>query len=201
MPPAMRPLAHVFAFFSTLALASSLFAAACSTGSSPPEDASGAPAQGTSAAVADAPRGDAPPSASEAAGGPHTGEPLTEVANPAPSGGVVMNNGTAPGGAGTSDRTQGIIDAVTAARDRYRACFDAWAKKAAPADETQITLTIKVKEGGETDSAGFKADETDITDKGVEGCMLDVTKSLKFPPSPKGMVTTYNHRFKFKKRK
>lgn len=197
----MRPSTHVLAFFSTLALSAGVLAAACSTGSSPPEDASGAPS--TSSSAGGEPGSGATSAGAPASAGvkPESGEPLTEVSNPAPSGGVVMNNGTAPGDAGTSDRTQPIIDAVTAARDKYRACFDAWAKKNAPADETQITLTIKVKESGETESVAFKPDESDLSDKGVEACMLEVTKTLKFPASQKGMVTTYNHRFKFKKRK
>jgi hypothetical protein len=64
----------------------------------------------------------------------------------------------------------------------------------------KITLTIKLKPSGELISAAFKPDESDLADKPMEECMAKVAGAMKFPESPKGMDTTYNHRFNFKSR-
>jgi hypothetical protein len=108
-----------------------------------------------------------------------------------------MNNATTASDAGASDRLMAIMQTVQTGRDKFRACFDKWGK-GNPGSEVKVTLSIKLRPTGELTSATFKPDETDIADKAVETCMADVAKTLKFPASPTGKDTTYNHRFNFK---
>lgn len=128
------------------------------------------------------------------------GEPAGDITNDPPDGGVVMNNATTSKDAGGSDRLRPIIDLIAQNREKFRACFDEWGRQN-PGREVKITLTIKLKPSGELTSAAFKADESDLKDDKMEACMAKAAGELKFPESPKGMDTTYNHRFNFKSRK
>jgi len=181
-------------------------AAACSQSSNPAQDPGGSDGVGTSLP---APNGSTPSNAMASAPTPATGTapvaaiPGGECVNvpentpDIPDGGVAMSNAQTAGDAGSSDRLVPVMDVVTKNRDKYRCCFDLWGRKNAGKDG-KVTLTIKLKETGELESAAFKPDETDVADKDVEGCMENVTKSLSFPASPSGKVTRYNHRFNFK---
>jgi hypothetical protein len=169
--------------------------AACSTPGSPPQD----PADGATSAqpveTASASATASEPESTATAIGP-TGE----IINHPPASGVVMDNATPPGSNAAPTRLQPIIDVMVTNKDKYRACLDGWGKSN-PGRELKVTLSIQLdKEGGLTGSA-FKADETDVVDKPMEACMADVAKSLKFPASPNGQPTRYNHRFVFKAKK
>ncbi|NUP12138.1 MAG: AgmX/PglI C-terminal domain-containing protein [Polyangiaceae bacterium] len=193
----MRPSVLLAVFFG-VAASSAGFVAACASGSTQQEangsasDSTSSPT-GTEAATSNV---DVAPPPSTA---PDTGEPRSDITNEPPDGGVVMNNATTSGDAGSSDRLGPIKDLVVKNRDKYRACFDAWLKKN-PGQKTEVKISweIKLKETGEIESAAFKADETDVADKAMETCMVDVTKSIAFPASPSGKVTTYHHPFRFK---
>ncbi len=179
------------------AFAIALFATACSQGGSQPAE----PAETAGADTASAVTGlSTPPDGSataEGTGAPN--EPAGDITNDPPDGGVVMNNATTSKDAGGSDRLRPIIDAIAANREKFRACFDEWGRKN-PGRDVKITLTIKLKPSGELVSAAFKPDESDLADKPMEACMAKVAGAMKFPESPKGMDTTYNHRFNFKSR-
>jgi hypothetical protein len=175
-----------------------LVTAACSQGGSQPtEPAETSQAPGTESGLAAAPGG---ADTAAASGGGAPSGPTGDITNDPPDGGVVMNNATTSKDAGGSDRLRPIIDAITQNREKFRACFDEWGKQN-PGREVRITLTIKLKASGELVSAAFKADESDLADKKMEECMAKAAGTLKFPESPKGMETTYNHRFNFKSHK
>lgn len=134
--------------------------------------------------------------------GPGPGEAgSAELVNEPPDGGVVMNNAQPSKDAGSSDRLEGIKDAVVKSRDRFRACFDAWAKTNTAGKEVNVLLVIKIDPKGAFMSAAFDPAKTDLTDKTAETCMVDVAKSLTYPESPSGKETTYRHPFAFKARK
>ncbi len=174
-----------------------LVSAACSQGGSQPtEPAETSQAPSTESGLSTAPDG----ADTAATGGAPSGGPAGDITNDPPDGGVVMNNANTSKDAGGSDRLRPIIDVITQNREKFRACFDDWGRQN-PGREVRITLTIKLKPSGEVISAGFKADESDLADKKMEDCMSKAAAALKFPESPKGMETTYNHRFNFKSHK
>jgi hypothetical protein len=124
-----------------------------------------------------------------------------ELVNEPPDGGVVMNNAQPSKDAGSSDRLEGIKDAVVKSRDRFRACFDAWAKSNAAGKEVNVLLVIKLDPKGAFVSGAFDPAKSDLSDKTAETCMVEVAKSLTYPESPSGKETTYRHPFVFKARK
>lgn len=173
---------------------------ACSTGSSPPQDpADGSTsAQPSTVASAEATVGEAlahEPSVVTSETGP-TGD----IINTPPSSGVVMDNASPPGSSSVSTRLQPIIDVIASNNEKYRACFDVWGKSN-PGRELKVTLSIKLDKEGALESSAFKPDETDVVDEPMETCVQNVSKSAKFPASPNGQETRYNHRFVFKAKK
>ncbi|HTJ84589.1 MAG TPA: AgmX/PglI C-terminal domain-containing protein [Polyangiaceae bacterium] len=207
----MRPRTLLTTFVVVSAGTALTLAIACSQGSGPAQDPSGSdgaatsqsPANGgTAAASADT----APPASSGGAATASGGMPGAECRDvpPAaeadvPDGGVAMSNAMTASDAGSSDRLVPIMDIVAKNRPKFACCFDLWGRKNV-GKEVKVTLTIKLKESGELESATYKPDETDITDKDVEACMQNVAKSLTFPESPSGKVTRYNQRFNFRGR-
>ena len=186
---------------STMATATFL-ALACSTSTGADQNAHGS--HPTSGAPTSAP---APSSATAA---PELAPTATETAvavgsaesiNEPPDAGTVMNNAQPAADAGSSDRLEGIKNTVLASRDKFRACFDAWAKTNPAGKEVNVMLSIKLHPDGSFVSAAFDPTKTDLTDKTAETCMVDVAKSLSYPTSPSGKETTYRHPFVFKARK
>ena len=180
-------------------------ALACSTPSTPPPK-DGGPRDATSGAE---PSAASPASATVGAdvSAAATGSgPGVELTREPPDGGTVMNNAQPSKDAGSSDRLQPITDVFVANRDKFRACFDAWSKKnpppaGAPAKEYKVIFSVKLKATGELESAGFKADESEVTDATAESCMVAVAKGLTFPASPSKRETTYHHPFFFKQKR
>jgi hypothetical protein len=194
--PPMRSRFLLLASLVATALGATSAGAACSTGGSPPQD----PADGaTSAQPAITASAEAVASA-EPAEAPSAIGPTGEITNAPPSGGVVMDNASPPGTTSVTTRLQPIIDVMVANREKYRACLDGWGQ-ANPGRELKVTLSIKLDKEGALESAAFKPDETDVADKTIEACMSKVSNSLKFPASPAGQPTRYNHRFVFKAKK
>ncbi len=184
-----------------LCVTTALFAAGCSQGGSQPAEPAEASSTGDASAQTAGTTDAADTAGPVAAGtGDAPTEPAGDITNDPPDGGVVMNNATTSKDAGGSDRMRPIIDLIAQNREKFRACFDEWGRQN-PGREVKITLSIKLKPSGELVSATFKADESDLADKKMEECMAKVAGGLKFPESPKGMETTYNHRFNFKSRK
>lgn len=127
----------------------------------------------------------------------------TDITNEPPAGAVAMNNATAPkAGAETSDRLQPLVDLIKANRDKFRCCFDLWARNN-PGAAGRVTIQLKLDpEGKLTSSEIVKNDKGDTTVAApeVHACIIDVSKSLTYPKSPSGKETTYKHPFDFKAR-
>jgi hypothetical protein len=208
----MRSRALVAAFFGVSMGTFGLFALACSQGSGTAQDpggssaadgpgptvaGAGAPATSTAAAAV---TGAATGSSSAATGevpGAECKDLVVDITNEPPDGGVAMSNAMTAGDAGSSDRLTPVMDVMTKNRDKFRCCFNLWGKNNL-GKEARVTLAIKLKASGELETFGFKPDETDITDPGVERCMQNVAASLSFPASPSGKETRYNQRYVFR---
>lgn len=210
--PAMRACATASALFTGLILAATFFAA-CTTlqpsDTPPPESPGVSPANpGPAGAPAAAPASPgAKPGPKAAPAGPKKEpetaadckEMLTEITNDAPPGGVVMNNATTAGDAGSSDRLQPILEVVKSKRDSFRCCFDVYARKN-PGAQGRLAFTMHLKPDGSLIEGNIKKDESDVTAPVIESCMVELAKSISWPPSPSGKETTYTHRFEFKRR-
>jgi hypothetical protein len=124
----------------------------------------------------------------------------TDITNEPPSSAVAMNNATAPDGGdgGTSDRLQPMVDLMRANRDKFRCCFDLWARKN-PGAAGRVTLKVKLDPNGTLGSSEIGKD-TSVAAPEVHACILEVAKSLTYPKSPSGKETTYTHPFDFKAR-
>jgi hypothetical protein len=194
------PATHTLFVTAVLTAALSAAAGACSQGGSPPGEPRG-DATGPSGTDDDADLASGASAApTDATGSPAPTDLAVDITNDPPDGGVVMNNAQTSKDAGASDRLKPIMDLVTQNRDKFRVCFDEWGRQN-PGRDVKITLSIKLKPSGELVSAVFKPDESDLADKKMESCMASVASSIKYPESPKGMETTYNHRFQFKSKK
>jgi hypothetical protein len=187
---------------STMATATFL-ALACSTSTGADQNAHGShPTSGTPTAAPAPDSATASPSAlapppAETAAAVGSAESINEP----PDAGTVMNNAQPAADAGSSDRLEGIKNAVLASREKFRACFDTWAKTNAAGKEVNVMLSIKLNPDGSFVSAAFDTSKTDLSDKTAESCMVEVAKSLSYPASPSGKETTYRHPFVFKARK
>lgn len=191
----MRPTALLLGFVASLATTASLFFVACSTGGAPPQEANGSTSTEPGSTSETSPQPTNPSSTTTTA--PASGEPTSQITNE-PDGGVSANNAAISQDGGVSDRYSAIREIVTKNRDKYRACFDAWAKAHPGSGEKAILFVIQLDKTGAITSSGIKADKSDIADKTLDTCMVDVTKALTFPASSKEMDTTYEHPFKFK---
>lgn len=192
----MRPTALLLGFVASFATTASLFFVACSTGGAPPQEANGSTTTSEPGSTANPERHStdpAPTSSTTTA----PGEPTSQITNE-PDGGVSANNAAISQDGGVSDRYSAIREIITKNRDKYRACFDAWAKTHPGSGEKAILFVIQLDKTGAITSSGIKADKSDIADKTLDTCMADVTKALTFPASSKEMDTTYEHPFKFK---
>ena len=108
-----------------------------------------------------------------------------------------MNNATAPGDAGTSDRLDPMVELIRSNRDKFRCCFDLWGRKN-PGSAGRVMMRVKLKPDGTLITAETITKDSTITAPEVHSCILDVAKSLTYPKSPSGKETTYTHPFDFK---
>jgi hypothetical protein len=123
----------------------------------------------------------------------------TEIVNEPPASAVPMNNATAPGDGAASDRLQPMVDLIKSNRDKFRCCFDLWARTN-PGIAGRVTIKVKLDQHGTLTSSEIVAKDTTIRAPEVHSCILEVTKSLTYPKSPSGKETTYTHPFDFKAR-
>jgi hypothetical protein len=128
---------------------------------------------------------------------------LSEVVNVPPSNGVVMNNAMTAADAGAGDRLQPMTELVKSKNDAFRCCFDLWAKnhKDQAGREVPIKLVINLKPDGTLVSSSIDADASQLEDAEVNACMVDLTKALTYPRSPRGMDTKFTYTFFFKVRR
>jgi hypothetical protein len=198
----MRACAAVQGVVATLVLCAAAFAA-CSNSppaQPPPSDApAGAPGNTTAATAATPePAGD-PGKQKEPETVADCKDLRTEITNDPPDGGVVMNNANTAADAGSSDRFNPIVDQFKAHRNRFRCCFDIWAKKN-PGAKGHVNFTVQLDPKGGLKKAFIKNEGSDIRHPDVESCMVEVVKGITFPASPSGKDTDLTYPFDFKAR-
>lgn len=203
----MRACTTANAVFAGVVFAALTFAACggSNTSSQTPGDpqSEGSPTSGTaesSGAAAATQGGDAPAEKKEPQTAADCKELKTEITNEPPAGAVPMNNATAPKeGSETSTRLQPLADLMKANRDKFRCCFDLWARNN-PGASGRVSITLKLDPEGKLTSSEIAQADTTVAAPEVHACILDVAKSITYPKSPTGKETTYKHPFDFKAR-
>lgn len=183
--------------------AAALGFAACSSGSTPPQPASGPEGTATAHTTTVAPLPLAP--ATEAPKGKPTPKTtadckvvMSEITNEPPEGAVALNNAQTAKDAGATDRLEPLTELVRSKRDGFRCCFDVWAKDH-PGSAGTVKMVLKLKADGSVISVNF--DETPARVADVEPCIAELAKSLSYPKSPSGKETTFRYPFDFKARR
>lgn len=127
---------------------------------------------------------------------------LSDITNNMPDGGVVMNNAMTAADAGHSDRFQSVAEIVKSRNDAYRCCFDIWARKHPEAAGREIPIKVvwNLKADGALESAEIDKAASQLDEPEVSSCMVDMSKSLTYPPSPSGKITKFTYIFQFKVR-
>jgi outer membrane biosynthesis protein TonB len=160
------------------------FAACGSTQSGAPAVAPEPASQAASAAPLS--EGAAPSSASSAA---HD----TSAAAPASAAPSASASAAPP----VPDRTMNDIRAIVANnRDGFRGCYDRSAQ-AHPGIKGTYTLKFVLSPDGSVKSADADPSKSQIHAADLEACTVGVLKSLKFPPSRRGMESTVSYPFDF----
>lgn len=85
---------------------------------------------------------------------------------------------------------------VAANRDAARACYDE-GLKAHPGIEGDLTVKFVIDPKGAVSEVTIDAAKTRILDDGVQKCVMNVIKGLKFPESPRGFETRASYPFNF----
>ncbi|HLM74415.1 MAG TPA: AgmX/PglI C-terminal domain-containing protein [Polyangiaceae bacterium] len=206
----MRACTTANAVFAGVVLAALTFAACGgSSTSSPPPGSGDSKTEGSPASGAS----DSPGDTGQNAGSEAKPEPKqpqttadckelkTDITNEPPSSAVAMNNATAPKeGSETSSRLQPLVDLIKANRDKFRCCFDLWARNQVGASG-RVSIQLKIDPEGKLTSAEIAQADTTVAAPEVHACILDVARSLTYPKSPTGKETTYKHPFDFKARR
>lgn len=199
----MRACATASAVFSGFAIAAATFLA-CSSGTGtpqpPPNPESSAPTSVTIPTASAALSATASAAASQSNGEAETAhckQVLADTNGPLPEGGVVMNNAMTSADAGSSDRFRAVYELIATKKEGFRCCFDIWAKNNLGV-RGKIGLKVELKPDGTVSSASLDPAQTDVHDPRVEACTIDLAKSLSYPKSPGGKITTFTYPFDFK---
>ena len=89
------------------------------------------------------------------------------------------------------------IQAVLAAnRDKVRACYEA-ALKTNPGIHGDVVVAFVINPDGSVKSAEVNWSESEIHVPELDSCAVDVVRSLKFPPSSRGLESKVNYPFNF----
>ena len=105
-----------------------------------------------------------------------------------PDGGIVFNNAMTSADAGYLDRTQGVIDVLSAQAARFRCCFDPWSRET-PNGRGQVLLVLELEPDGRLRQAHVEAERSTISRPDAWRCVLDVAQRTPFPASPAGKPT------------
>lgn len=151
----------------------------------------------TAAAPADATKATAPAAKKEPQTAADCKEMLTELTNEPPAGGVVMNNAQQAKEGETSSRLTPTAEVLKSKRNAFRCCFDLWAKNN-KGQGGKVLFVLELAPDGALKSSKVDQDKSDIKAPEVESCMSEVAKSLTFPKSPTGKLTTVSYPFEFK---
>jgi TonB family protein len=127
--------------------------------------------------------------------------PAEAPASPAPRAAAPSGSAeAAPAAAETAPRdTRGKeqIQAVLAAnRDKVRACYEAALKKN-PGIHGDVVVAFVINPDGSVKSAEVNWSESEIHVPELDSCAVDVVRSLKFPPSSRGLESKVNYPFNF----
>lgn len=82
-------------------------------------------------------------------------------------------------------------------RKPVRECYEK-ARKELPDLKGTLTIKFVIDPEGNVKSAELNPERSDIKSPDVVNCAIATIKSLKFPPSAKGMETTVNYPYNFK---
>jgi TonB family protein len=108
------------------------------------------------------------------------------------------NNAQSDGASPVNDR--GIADyqaIVQNNRDKFRTCYDA-SLAANPGIHGRVSLRFVLNPDGTVKEGSIDPAASDITKEDLERCMMNVLRTLKFPPSKRGMESTVRYPFTFK---
>jgi outer membrane biosynthesis protein TonB len=205
----MRACTTANAILLGVVLAAATFAACASSGTQtpPPGDPNATDPNADPAAASAATEG-SPDTTEAAPQAPPKKQPETvadckelqsDITNEPPPNAVPMNNATAPLDGGVSTRLQPMVDIMRANRDKFRCCFDLWARKN-PGASGRIMLRVKLKPDGAVVTSEVVQKDSTVTAPEVHACVAEVARSLTYPASPNGKETTYTHPFDFKAR-
>jgi hypothetical protein len=197
----MRACATANAVFLGL-LSAMLGFAACSSGSTPPQPPAGPDGTASVATTTVAPLPLAPAEGPKAKPAPKSTADckvaLSEITNEPPDGAVALNNAQTAKDAGSTDRLEPLTELIKTKREGFRCCFDIWAKDHPGAAGT-VKMVLKLKPDGALTSVEFADTANRVAD--VEPCVAELAKSLTYPRSPSGKVTTFSYPFDFKARR
>jgi hypothetical protein len=119
----------------------------------------------------------------------------TESAAPAPEPAAAA---PAPDSNGETRTSEVIAQVIRDNRQPFRDCYEK-GKKKIPELEGTLTLYFVLNPKGEVKTAELNRERSDIVEPVVVDCALGVLKAMKFPRSSRGMESTVNYPFDFKR--
>lgn len=119
--------------------------------------------------------------------------PTSRIAN-RPDGGLVFVNAWRRQDAGNIDRLQGVVEAISASDTAFRCCFDVWQREH-PAEEGKLMLEMELTPEGKVDRAEIDAERSSVDDVVTRRCVVEVARSLTYPPSPSDRTTLVEYPF------
>lgn len=87
---------------------------------------------------------------------------------------------------------------VKAHKTETRACYDRVASKN-PKVEGDVDVKFVIDPQGAVTDVAVDPAHTNVGDEGIGKCLVEIVKTLKFPPSAKGMETRAHYPFNFKR--
>ena len=125
-------------------------------------------------------------------------EPVGAAATPPAAAAPATPAASASKASDGPDRNLNDIQAiVTNNRDAFRACYDK-AAKAHPGIKGTYTLKFVVNPDGTIKSAEGDSTKSEIHAAELDSCAIAALKTLKFPPSKRGMESAVSYPFNFK---
>jgi hypothetical protein len=120
--------------------------------------------------------------------------PPAETAAPPPA-----ESPTPSGSGGEETRTTEVIaQVIKDNRKPFRDCYEK-GKQKIPELEGTLTLSFTLNPRGEVKTAELNKERSDIVEPLVVDCSLSVLKAMKFPRSSRGMESTVNYPFDFRR--
>jgi hypothetical protein len=104
----------------------------------------------------------------------------------------------APDSNGETRTSEVIAQVIRDNRQPFRDCYEK-GKKKIPELEGTLTLYFVLNPKGEVKTAELNRERSDIVEPVVVDCALGVLKGMKFPRSSRGMESTVNYPFDFKR--